>query len=99
MSDPKDKKLSVGFFIKRMSSYEMVNWSMLCFVFVCVLGVAGMAITFAVMNVDWIVLGIAIFMVVVDVSISLFLIWSYFDMQRANLKALKKFYERQRDKL
>lgn len=77
----------------------MVNYAILSFVFVCVIGIAGMAIAFAVLHTDWIILGIAIFMAIVNVTIALPLIWSYFDVQRANLKALKKYYERQKDKL
>lgn len=99
MSDRKVKKINMSFLVKRMSSYEMVNYAILSFVFVCVIGIAGMAIAFAVLHTDWIILGIAIFMAIVNVTIALPLIWSYFDVQRANLKALKKYYERQKDKL
>ena len=99
MSDPKDKKTNILMLIDKMSAYEVVNWSMLSFVAVCVMGIAGMAIAFAVLHTDWIVLGIAIFMATVDVSISLALIWNYFNMQKRNLRALKKFYERQKEKL
>lgn len=98
MSEPKIKKPNLSFLVNKISAYGIVNWAIFSFIAVCVLGIAGMAIAFAVLHTDWIILGIAIFMALVDVSVSLALIWTYFDMQRGNLRSLKKYYERQRGK-